>query len=97
MPRESDFQKSLKQELKHRFPGCYVFKNSSSQYQGVPDLTILYKDHWATLEVKESRTASHRPNQDIRVKRMNEMSFSSFIFPENKKEVLDGLTAFFES
>ena len=85
---ERDFQSKLIKELKTRFPGCVVMKNDPNYIQGIPDLTILYKDHWATLETKRSNKASHRPNQDYYVSKLDEMSFSRFICPENKEEVL---------
>lgn len=88
---EREFQKELKKELKRRFPGCYVLKNDSGYFQGIPDLLILWKDKWATLEVKKNANASHRPNQDHYVEDMNSMSFSAFIYPENKEEVLNEL------
>lgn len=92
---ESKFQSNLIKKLKKRFEGCYVLKNDSSYMQGVPDLLILHKDKWATLECKKTETARHQPNQDYYVGRMNEMSFSRFIFPENEKEVLEDLTEYF--
>ena len=95
--KESKFQASLKKELKEMFPGCIVTKLDSSDIQGIPDLLVLYKDKWAALEVKKEAKASHRPNQDYYVEKMNEMSFSRFIYPENKKEVLDELRRTFES
>lgn len=85
---ERDFQSKLIKELKTRFPGCVVMKNDPNYIQGIPDLIILYKDHWATLETKRSNKASHRPNQDYYVSKLDEMSFSRFICPENKEEVL---------
>ena len=94
---ERDFQKELKKELKRRFPGCYILKNDSGYFQGIPDLLLLWKDRWATLEVKKSASASHRPNQDYYVEDMNSMSFSAFIYPENKEEVLDELERIFKS
>lgn len=94
--KESDFQKKLKDELKERFPGCYILKNDPTGIQGIPDLTILYENKWATLEVKRSRTEVHQPNQDYYVEDMNNMSFSSFIFPENKEEVLNALERSFK-
>ncbi len=78
-------------ELKRIFPGCIVLKNDPNYIQGMPDLTIFWKDKWATLEVKKDAKASHQPNQDYYVDIMNQMSFSSFIYPENKAEVLYGL------
>ena len=88
---ESDFQAKLIKELEERFPGCIVMKNDANYIQGIPDLTVLYKDKWATLECKRSNKDKHRPNQDYYVEQMDEMSFSSFIYPENKEEVLDEL------
>ena len=88
---ERDFQRNLIKELKDIFVGCIIMKNDSSYIQGIPDLLILYKDKWAALEVKKSATASHRRNQEYYVDKMDEMSYASFIYPENKEVVLDEL------
>lgn len=93
---ESAFQADLKKELKTMFPGCIVTKLDSSDIQGIPDLLVLYKNKWATLEVKKSATARKRPNQDYYVDKMNNMSFSRFIYPENKEEVLNELRETFK-
>ena len=85
---ERDFQAKLIKELKQIFKGCIVMKNDSSYIQGIPDLIILYRDKWAALEVKKSATAHHQPNQEYYVELMDEMSYASFIYPENKEEVL---------
>ena len=95
--RESKFQADLKKELKQMFPGCIVTKLDSGDIQGIPDLLVLYKDKWATLENKRSKTASKRPNQDYYVNKMNKMSFSRFIYPENKEEVLNELRKTFRT
>lgn len=79
------------------FPGAMVLKNDPNYIQGIPDLTVLYCDKWATLEVKRSENASHQPNQDYYVGLMNQMSFSGFIYPENKEVVLDELQRAFRS
>ena len=92
---ERDFQKNLIKDLKSMFKGCIVMKNDSSYIQGIPDLMILFKDKWASLEVKKSATASKRPNQKYYVDMMNGMSFSRFIFPENRDSVLTELKEFF--
>lgn len=88
MMLESKFQAQLIKDLKKLFPGCIVLKNDPNYLQGIPDLLILWRNRWATLEVKKAANASHQPNQDYYVGKMNEMSFSRFIYPENKKEVL---------
>ena len=90
---ESGFQDKLRNELKEMFPGCFVLK--LDQFQGIPDLLILYGRKWATLEVKKSAGASRRPNQEYYVDLMDQMSFSSFIYPENKDAVLDELYLYF--
>lgn len=88
---ERDFQSQLIKELYKRFEHCLVMKLDSGYIQGIPDLLILYNDKWAILECKRSSGASHQPNQDYYVDMLNEMSFSRFIYPENKEEVLSEL------
>lgn len=95
--KESKFQSNLIKQLKVMFEGCIVMKTDPNYIQGIPDILILYKDKWASLECKKSSTASHRPNQSYFVDIMNTMSFSKFIFPENEKEVLNELQQTFRS
>ena len=94
---ERDFQAKLIKDIKKLFPGCMVMKTDPTCIQGIPDLLILFKNKWASLEVKKSVGASKRPNQEYYVDKMNEMSFSKFICPENKEEVLDELRKAFKS
>lgn len=91
MKRENQFQAKLIKEIKDRLPGAIVTKMDANYIQGIPDLLILFNDRWATLECKKDANASHRPNQEYYVGVMNEMSYSNFIFPENKEKVLDEL------
>lgn len=97
MAKESAFQKGLINDLKKRLPGCMVLKNDPNYIQGIPDLLVLYEGRWAALECKKAKQASHQPNQDYYVERMNEMSFSRFVYPENKENVLDELQQSFQS
>lgn len=94
---ERDYQKQLKRKIKMMFQGCYLMKTDCSQYQGIPDLLILYKSKWAMLEVKDSAKSKKRPNQDLRVERINNMSFARIIYPENEEEVLNDLQRYFEA
>ena len=96
MGRESKFQAGLIAELKERFPGCIVMKNDPNYIQGFPDLLILYNDRWAALECKRSAKAAKRPNQEYYVSLLNHMSYSNFINPENKEEVLNDLQQAFQ-
>lgn len=99
MALERDFQPDLIKEIESRFPGSIVTK-VQPYIQGIPDLLVLYKNRWAMLEVKKSRddAIKHpRPNQPYYVNRLNEMSFSRFIYPENKDEVLDAMEQSFQS
>ena len=88
---EREYQAKLIKKIKGLLPGCIVIKNDPEYIQGIPDLTILHGDKWATLEVKREKNASHRPNQDYYVGMMDGMSFSRFIYPENEEEVLNEL------
>ncbi|MCD8159085.1 MAG: hypothetical protein LUD77_09390 [Clostridiales bacterium] len=94
---ESKFQAGLIKELKNRFRGCMVLKNDSDYIQGIPDLLVLYNDKWASLECKKSAKAKRQPNQEYYVGLMNKMSFSKFICPENKEEILNELEQTFKS
>ena len=94
---ERKFQRDLIKQIKEQYPGCMVLKNDPNYIQGVPDLLVLHGNKWAALEVKRTSSSPHRPNQDYYVDKMNKMSFARFIFPENKKEVLDDLQSTFRA
>ena len=93
---ERDFQASLIKEIKETYDGCIVTKLDSGHIQGIPDLLILYKSKWASLECKKDKDAKRRPNQEYYVNKMNSMAFSRFISPENKEEVLNELKVHFQ-
>jgi hypothetical protein len=88
---ENRFKTNLNNEIKNMFPGCMIVHLDPNEIQGIPDLLILYKDKWAALEGKKTANAARRPNQEYYVDLMDRMSFASFIYPENKDEVLEAL------
>ena len=94
---ENRFKTNLIQDLKNLFPGCIVVHLDPNEIQGIPDLLVLYKDKWAALEGKKAANASVRPNQEYYVNKMNDMSYASFIYPENKEEVLYEISRVFQS
>jgi hypothetical protein len=94
---EAQYQAKLIKKLKKRFPGCEVVKNDAQLRQGILDLSIFWERRWGMLEVKDSETASVRPNQDYFVEKFNGMSFAAFIYPENEEEVLSEMERAFAS
>lgn len=94
---ERNFQRNLVKDIKNRFKGSIVCRLDPNYIQGIPDLLILYEDKWAALECKKSRNAKHRPNQDYYVNLMDKMSFSKFIYPENKERILNEMEQTFRT
>ena len=96
MKRESHFQSALIKEIQGKLTDCFILKNDGSNVpQGFPDLLILYKDQWGALECKREAGSAKQNNQEYYVDRLNDMSFSRFISPENKEEVLNELYSTF--
>ena len=93
---ESKFQKELINEIKREYPGCIILKNDPDYIQGFPDWTILWKDKWAVLEAKRAKNSRKQPNQEHYVEKLDGMSFSRFVYPENKEEVLNELRKTFK-
>lgn len=97
MPKlESEFVLDLKDELKRRFPGCFIIKLDSKQVQGIPDLLFLWGRFWAILETKRALKSVRQPNQEYYINLFDEMSFAAFIHPLNYREVLDEMERAFD-
>ena len=90
MPKETTFRTNLVKEIKQMLgASCVIIKtNPSNQISGLPDVLILYKDTWGALETKKSEVARKGPNQEFYIKMLNRLSYASFVYPENKEEVL---------
>lgn len=97
MSTEREYQAKIIKKLKKMFPNCEVFKMDAGYRQGFPDLLILWDEFWASLEVKLSPSSNAQPNQDYYIKKLDEMSFAAYIYPENEKEVLGALQQAFKS
>jgi len=95
--KESEFQGNLIKKIKDRFPGCMVLKNDPTYIQGIPDLLILHNNKWVALECKKSEKEKTRPNQPYYVNKMNNMSYASFVYPENEEEVLNEIQSALQS
>ena len=96
MKRENQFQSALIKEIQGKLTDCYILKNDGSNVpQGFPDLLILYRNKWGALECKRENKSAKQNNQEYYVYKLNDMSFSRFISPENKEEVLNELYSTF--
>lgn len=90
--KESIFQRKVIEEIEERLPGCIVMKNDATCRQGFPDLTVYYQGKYAWLETKKAKNSSKRPNQEFYISKGNsDGAFSSFIYPENKEEVINAM------
>lgn len=94
---ERQYMTKLIKKIASIFPDCIIIRNDPRYIQGVPDILILFNDKWAVLEVKVSSNANVQPNQEYYVGLLNEMSFASFISPENEEDVLNDLQHAFGS
>lgn len=88
---KNGYQAEIKKKLKKIFPQCEVRKLDPNDIQGSPDLLLICPITWATLETKGFEKAKQQPNQKYYVQKHNDMSFSSFIYPEIETEVIDKL------
>lgn len=94
---ETTFRNLFLDKLVSSFPGLVVIKADSTFIQGIPDRFLLYEDRWAALEFKRASNSSKRANQDFYINSFNQMSYASFVFPENQSEVLRGIQRAFRS
>jgi hypothetical protein len=89
--RESAYRLDLCKRIEKLLPDCVILRLPPDQYQGIPDLLILFEDKWASLEVKMAKDSDKQPNQDFYVELFNNMSFASFIYPDIEEQVLQDL------
>lgn len=92
---EKDFEQDLCKELEATFPGCVILKNDPNYIQGFPDRLILFKNKWAAFETKRETKSARQVNQEYYVSKLDDMSYSRFVSPENKDEFVDELQSTF--
>lgn len=88
---ESKFKSDLIKDILRQFPGAFVLKTYANQIQGIPDNIVIFGRHWAAFEAKRSQFSSHRPNQDYYINVLNQMSYATFVYPQNKEVFLEKL------
>lgn len=92
---ESVYQRQLMNKIEMLFPGCIIIRNDPQQNPGIPDLLVLLGNTWFMLEVKTSEQARQRPNQEYFVQQFDQMSYATFIYPQNEEQVLSDLQSTF--
>lgn len=88
---ESKYQAGLIKRIHVLLPDCLITLNDANHTQGLPDLTVFFRDRWAFLEVKASEKSRERPNQRYYIETWAKTSFAAFIYPENEEQVLRDL------
>jgi hypothetical protein len=93
---ENEYQMELIPKIYALFPGeplvdILVIINDPNYIQGIPDLSVFFRNRWGMLEVKASEKSRLRPNQQWWVDQWAKTTFCSFIYPENEEEVLNAL------
>lgn len=88
---ERKFEKQVCSELLEMFPGAVLLKLDPLYIQGIPDRLILFGERWASLEIKRLPTSHKQPNQEFYIKKLNNMSYASFLNIKNKELVYDRL------
>ena len=94
--KERDFQVFVRGRIKAEFPDAVILKNDPTFMQGIPDLLVLQGIKWAALECKAKLTATTQPNQSYYIRKLNDMGFAAFVYPENIEDVLSALYNWFK-
>lgn len=98
--KEGDYQKDIIDRIKEALPGAIVMKNDSSYIQGIPDLSVIYGNKYAMLEVKKSQydyLHNQQANQEDYIHKFRDWgAFSFFIYPEVDQDVFNELIRYFK-
>lgn len=94
---ESDYvRNTLKPDLNREFPGIVIVKQDpNTSFQGIPDLLLLFRNKWASLETKRAKKSARRPNQPYYVEKFNDMSYAAFADPSNHDQIMTDLKRVF--
>ena len=91
MAGESEFERQLIEKIEELYPGAIIPKNNPNLIQGIPDRLVLWGPRWAAFDAKNSPDAPRRPNQNYYIRTMNNMSYASFVYPQNEETFLHEL------
>ncbi len=95
---ESKFKKRTERRIRKRLQRVKIYiVKSSTEVRSAPDLFILGSGMWAALEFKKHKDADRQPNQEHIIDYLDNMSYATFVYPENVEGVLDDLEELFTS
>lgn len=91
MVRESKIQSDFFKDLRKLGYKCYKQQMNATTRAGTPDAFIFKEGFWGWIEFKAHRNSTARPGQKENVAWAKENSWGSFVYAENKDEILKEL------
>lgn len=88
MARESKLQSDFLKDLRKLGYRCYKQQMNATTRAGTPDAFIFKEGFWGWIEFKAHKNSKARPGQKENVAWANENSWGSFVYEENRAEVL---------
>ena len=95
---ETKFRKNLTDDIKKEIPGVVEIEHNNPQFiNGIHDLIVLGKNgKYAMLETKKSTDSSKRALQEYYVSEYSKYTYSTFVDPTNRDEVMNYLKEIFK-
>ena len=95
---EIKFRKKLIDDIKNEIPGVIDIEHNNPQFiNGIHDLIVLGKNgKYAMLETKKSSDSSRRALQEYYVDKYAQYTYSKFVDPTNRDEVMQDLKEMFK-
>jgi hypothetical protein len=91
MAREADLQSKFLSSLRKLGYKCFKQQMNATTRAGTPDAFIFKEGFWGWIEFKQHKNSKARPGQKENVEWAKENSWGSFVYAENKDEVLKEL------
>lgn len=88
MTLEKNIQSKFISDLRKSGYKCFKQQMNATTRAGTPDLFIFKEGFWGWIEFKQHKNSKARPGQKENVAWANENSWGSFVYEENKAEVL---------
>ncbi len=94
VPKESYFQKKVKDGLKKQFPDAYVAKIAQGMYSqgGIPDILCILDGHYFGFEIKRPVLGKMTKLQSVAINKIRAAGGTAevVIWPEEAAKIIDG-------